>query len=544
METPAGPVDRLPTRKATALLAQLALDPRPHQRDALQLEYWPDRPPAQARVSLRQTLSMIRRVLPDPRLLISDEREVELQGVQTDVAEFQRLSQKAVGAPESDRAAVLEQALAMYSKPLPGWTEPWVDDLRGELAADAIDLSIQLAGLLASTDRSAALHWVGKALEIDPEDEEALALQRELRDAPVGALRVRRRPWPAMEREMAASGAEELERRIQACFDEDRDQAIELLSSNVDGLSSLGYRRVLPLYRQATVLTTRDSEHFGRLNGTLGHIYHRLGAYRHSTEILRDVVEWSRGRGDTQTEAQALIALGLMGLEQGHISPSHPTIGRLWEINRRAPKESAGAYVYTIEGAHRWHGGEVEKGWQFVREAVRRASGEGLDRMARWNFANMSIVSWERGAIEAMQEFRVMGEQAAAIYGDRYLSYAFAYIVGAELLAQGHFEESVEQLRPLVGDPRRDFSRLHILLNEALGLAAASAGQVELAIEALARAYVRRRTMGHLPTVTERRQLRRAYSVLEDRVGTGELDRMLDLAIEACELQRRNGASA
>lgn len=545
LETPAGAVGRLPTRKATAILAQLALDPRPHSREALIVEYWPQDPPERARVSLRQALSMIRRVLPDPSLLVADEMTVELLSVETDVAEFRQRTALANAAPREQRAEALAGALDHYAEPLPGWDDPWVADLRAELAVEALDLSIQLAVLLAPSDRPSAKNWVQKALAIDPEDEEALKLLRELEESPEDAIQVRRQPWPSLAVHASVPpGAAELERVIQLYLDHDRDQAIEMLSVSGEVLSNLGFRRILPLYRQATQLTPRDSEHFGRLQGTLGHIYHRLGAYRRSSEILHDVVEWSRIRGQTATEAQALIALGLIGLEQGNITPNHPTIGRLWDLNERAPRESAGAYGYTIEGAHRWHGGDIERGWQFVREAVRRANGEGFNRMARWNLANMSIVSWEMGALEAMQEFRTIGIQAADAFGDRYLSYAFDYIMGAELILQRRYEEAVEQLRPLISDPRSDFGRLHILLCEALGLAAAFAGQIEVAIDALARAYVRRRSMGHLPSVTERRQLRRAYGELERRIGTRELDRLLDRSIENLEQEQRNRRGA
>lgn len=545
LETPHGSIERLPTRKATALLAQLALDARPHSREVLQLEYWPDRPPAQASASLRQALTMIRRALPDPEMLVSNEHEIELIGVETDVAEFRRLCQHAIGVPEAERARAIEDALSLYAEPLPGWEDPWVSDLRGELAAEALDLSIQLSMLLAASNRTAALAWAQRALEIDPEDEEAIELVRRLESSPAEQPLVARRLWPeTTSRSSVTNGATELEKVIQISLEQDRERAIEMLSVNVEVLSSLGYRRVLPLYQQATLVTPRESEHFGRLNGALGHIYHRLGAYRRSTEVLTEVVEWSRARGQIQIEAQALIALGLMGLERGHISPSHPTIGRLWEINQKAPRDSAGAYGFAIEGAHRWHGGDVQKGWQFVREAVRRAAGEGLNRMARWNLANMSIVSWELGALEKMQEFREMGAQTAEAYGDRYLSYAFEYILGAELIALRRYDEAVEQLRPLLDDPRQDFGRLYILLCEALGLAAAASGQIEVAIDALARAYVRRRAMGHLPTVTERRQLRRAYGELENRMGTGELDRQLDRAIARHEHSRRNPTGA
>lgn len=543
LETSKGCVDRLPTQKATALLAQLALDPRPHSREALQVEYWPDRASTQARANLRQALTMIRRVLPDPNMLVSTEHMVELNGIDTDVAEFKTRCQRALTATEFERVAALESALELYAEPLPSWTEAWVYDLRGELAADALDLMIQLAILLAGSDRDRSLRWASRALELDPEDEETLDLIRQLEQTQ--EIPNRRRPWPALSQTATPPpGAAEIERIIHLYLDTDQEKAIEMLSVNSELLVSLGYRHVLPIYQQASKLTPRESEHFGRVQGVLGQIYHRLGAYRQSTELLQGVAEWARLRGHNATEAQVLISLGLIGLEQGDISPSHPAIERLWEINRRAPRETAGAYGYAIEGAHRWHGGDVERGWQFVREAVRRATGEGFNNMARWNLANMCVVSWDLGALDAMQEFRTMGEHAAEAFGDRYLGYAFEYIRGAELILQKRYEEAVLQLQPLVHDPRSDFSRLHILLCEALGFAAAHAGNIEAAIDALGCAYVRRRATGHLPTVTERRQLRRAYAELERRIGTNELDRLLDLAIENFEQQRRNRARA
>ena len=54
----------LPTKKAQALLAYLALDPgRAHPRDALASLLWGDRPDAQARKSLRQTFYALRKAV-------------------------------------------------------------------------------------------------------------------------------------------------------------------------------------------------------------------------------------------------------------------------------------------------------------------------------------------------------------------------------------------------------------------------------------------------------------------------------------------------
>lgn len=540
IETPAGVKDRLPTRKATALLAQLALDPRPHSRQSLQVEYWPDDAPDRARTSLRQALSMIRRVLPDPDALISTDESIELLNVETDVAEFRRRTQEANATGTSNRVLLLRETLDFYAEPLPGWEEWWVSDLRAELAADALDLAIQLSAMLAPTDRDGALIYVRRALDIDPEDEEALALLEALESGKVDLSRYRRLAWPTFDRvgERPPAAAAELEQIIQLYLQQDSERAIQMLSANGEVLSNLGYRRVLPLYTEAAKRIGPDSEFYGRLRGVLGSIYHRLGAYNQSELILRDVVEWSRLRGQVQTEAEALMSLGLISMERGHITPAHPTIGRLRALDRQQPRANLGGLTVWVEGAHRWQGGDLERGWQFVRESIRRSTDTGMNRVTRWNLANMSLVSWELGALEAMQEFRAIGEQAALAFGDRYLSLVFDYIVGAEFILQRRYEEATAQLRPLLDDPRRDFGRLHILISEALGTAAAHSGELDTAVHALSRAYVLRKRSGHLPTVMERRNLRRAYGELERRLGTQELDRRLDLEIAQIEGSR------
>lgn len=516
------------------MLAQLALDPRPHAREALLIEYWPNDDPSRARVSLRQALSMIRKAIPEPDKLLAGDDMVQLVDVDTDVAEFRRRTLSAVAAPERDRARTLQETLDMYAEPLPDWDEQWVSDLRAQLASEALDLAIQLSALLAPTDQASALMWAQRALDIDPEDEEALALLDSLEKSPSQDLsRFRRRSWPSTssKHHSPIQGAAELERVIQLYLHQDSGRALEMLSSNDEVLVNLGFRRVLPLYQQASRMVTPQSDLYGRLMGALGHIYHRLGAYDRSTAILRDVIAWSRLRGQIQVEANALISLGLIGLERGQASPTHPVVMRLREIERQVPKSSIGVFSNSMEGVHRWHSGDPRSGWHFIRESIRRATGEGMSRVARCNLANLSLVSYEIGALEAMREFRTMSESVADSFGDRYLAYAIEYVIGVEFLLEKRYEDAVNQLLPLLNDPRRDMGRFHILICEAIGLAAALAGQMEISVDALARAYVHRRKQDHLPTVTERRHIRRAYGELERRLGMQELDRSLDIAI-------------
>src|SRR5215468_11879312 len=102
----------LPTRKAKALLAYLALSPSsPQPRDKLASLLWGSTLETTARTSLRQTLYALRKCLRDagPRLLAVDGESVSLDGdaVTVDVREFEQRASE--GTPSA-----LAEAAALY----------------------------------------------------------------------------------------------------------------------------------------------------------------------------------------------------------------------------------------------------------------------------------------------------------------------------------------------------------------------------------------------------------------------------------------------
>ena len=108
---PGGPL-RLPTRKAEALLAYLAVPlGQPHPRDKLASLLWGDMPESQARASLRQTLFRLRRAIGDPGgtclRLDADGVSLAPAAVLVDVATFEQAV--TLAAPEG-----LVQAAALY----------------------------------------------------------------------------------------------------------------------------------------------------------------------------------------------------------------------------------------------------------------------------------------------------------------------------------------------------------------------------------------------------------------------------------------------
>jgi DNA-binding SARP family transcriptional activator/tetratricopeptide (TPR) repeat protein len=107
----AGPA-QLSTKKAAALLAYLALQPgQVHARPKLAALLWGDRSEAQARDSLRQALSLVRKALSHapPRALIALEDTISLEptALNTDAIVFEDLAAQ-------PGAEALEQAIGLY----------------------------------------------------------------------------------------------------------------------------------------------------------------------------------------------------------------------------------------------------------------------------------------------------------------------------------------------------------------------------------------------------------------------------------------------
>jgi TolB-like protein/DNA-binding SARP family transcriptional activator len=172
---------RLPAlgRKTQALLGVLALAPGTAQsRDKLTALLWSDRGEAQARSSLRQSLSELRKALAaaDPPPLETKGEAVALAAgaVEVDVAAFER------SIAEGSRAQ-LEAALALYrgdlfdgfAAPDPAF-EDWLRDARLELRERAREAGARLLDLqLEAGESKKALATARRVLVLDPLQESA-----------------------------------------------------------------------------------------------------------------------------------------------------------------------------------------------------------------------------------------------------------------------------------------------------------------------------------------------------------------------------------
>lgn len=161
------------TRKATALLAYLAVSEQPQRRATLAALLWPDNDEQRARGALRRTLSVLRTALGDRWLDVEGETiDLHRVNVRIDVAEFRRAIQ----------TARFDDAIALYrgdflqgfslrdSTAFDDWQAAQTDALRSEYAS-------ALAQLVAIAERAGdlgiAIGHAKRRLALDPLHEPA-----------------------------------------------------------------------------------------------------------------------------------------------------------------------------------------------------------------------------------------------------------------------------------------------------------------------------------------------------------------------------------
>ncbi|HEX5630675.1 MAG TPA: BTAD domain-containing putative transcriptional regulator [Acidimicrobiia bacterium] len=230
------------TRKATALLAYLAIEGGEHARDHLVELLWPDTDPERSRSSLRRTLSTLRTAL-GGRWVEADRAAVRMtrNGVTVDVDEFASLADDLHGhdaattcprcLPEMRRAAALfrgEFLAGFVVRDAPAF-ESWAR-IRSEQATRRADRVLQrLAAAEASAgDYSRAIETAWRRIGVDPLHEEAyraaMLLHAWAGDRS-GAVDAYRRLVAALDTELGVAPLEETSELYQAILEEDLPRA-------------------------------------------------------------------------------------------------------------------------------------------------------------------------------------------------------------------------------------------------------------------------------------------------------------------------------
>ncbi|MBB4845922.1 DNA-binding SARP family transcriptional activator [Paucibacter oligotrophus] len=183
-----GEPQALPYDKARALLAMLALQTGPLQREGLAETLWPDSALPQARANLRRALFDLRRCLDGLGLqpsLPADKKQVQLlhEGLSLDCQDFAQAQLDATSPQREARRQALQQCQSLYRGPLlaglalseaPGF-EQWLAPRREALQRQALRSLQALAQLQEEDgDSAAALASAHQCLALDPWCEAAL----------------------------------------------------------------------------------------------------------------------------------------------------------------------------------------------------------------------------------------------------------------------------------------------------------------------------------------------------------------------------------
>ena len=208
-------IDSSPSQRPWAVLAYLALSPRPVSRAELASRFWPDVLDQSARASLRSALWALRRPLGD--WLVVDRERVGLRADEDlwiDAREFERLAS----------GASPEQALALCRGDLlEGVADEWALSARERHREQVIELLERSARACEERgDVREAIDWTRREVEHDPFDEHAHRRLISRLDAVgdrAGALRIYRTLSERLRRELgvAPSGqTRELIARLRA----------------------------------------------------------------------------------------------------------------------------------------------------------------------------------------------------------------------------------------------------------------------------------------------------------------------------------------
>jgi DNA-binding SARP family transcriptional activator len=434
------------TRKATALLAYLAVSEQPQRRAILAALLWPEADEQKARGALRRTLSVLRSALRD-RWLEADGETIDLDraGVRVDVVEFRR----------AIREGRLGDAVDLYGGDfLAGFSlrdSPAFDDWQAA-EADALRAGYgEALTRLASTaerdgDHGTAIAYARRRLALDPLHEPAHRdLMRLLARSgdDTAALRQYRELVRILDRELGVAPAAETRALHEAI--EAGDLGAEPAVTTAAAVGDLhvlhgDYRRAIQSYEAAAAKAPASAR--AGIEHKLAQVHHRQGdwtsAERHYAaarkasatlgEQARILADWSlaahRSGDGARAKRLATEALGLAerSNDKRALAQAHNILGVLGASGRRAHLETSVALANELGD----------------REA----------NVAALN--NLALALKEAGDLDRA---RGLTEQALAecvALGDRHRTAALHNNLADILRAQGRKDESMRHLKRAV----------------------------------------------------------------------------------------------
>lgn len=435
------------TRKATALLAYLAVSEQPQRRATLAAVLWPDADEQKARGALRRTLSVLRTALGD-RWLDADGETIALERphVHVDVVEFR----KAIREGRFDAAVALYRGDFLQGFSLRDSTQfdDWQAAETDALRADYADALTHLAANAERNgDVAAAIAHAKRRLALDPLHEPAhrdlMNLYARSGDR-AAALRQYREAVRLLDKELGVAPVAET-RALRDAIEAGtmRDEPAEMGTATAIGdLHVLhgDYRRAIESFEAAAAKAPASAR--AGIEHKLAQVHHRRGdwtnAERHYSaarkasasigEQARVLADWSlaahRSGDGARAKRLATDALGLAerSKDRRALAQAHNILGVLGASGARAHLETSVALARELGD----------------REAYAAA------------LNNLALAMKDAGDLDRAQALTEQALAECEALGDRHRIAALHNNLADVLRAQGRGEESMRHLKRAV----------------------------------------------------------------------------------------------
>jgi DNA-binding SARP family transcriptional activator len=436
-----GRVVDMDTRKATALVAYLAVTGQPQARDSLAALLWPDADAERARGALRRTLSTLRTGLGGEELRVEGVRIVLDDAVDLDVRRFRALV-------ADDR---LEDAVAAYTGDfLSGFTLRDSSEFDEWQAAQADALRQELAGVLerlaSSEEPRRAIAYGKRWLELDPLHESAhRALMRIHARAGdrVAALRQFHECERILDRELGVAPLAETVALARAIERGESEPAPPRVSAGRSADESVGdlhtrhgdYAKAIASYEVARTKATAAER--GEIDHKLADVHHRRGDWDEAEAHYKAAL---RGQNDPGLRARITADWSLAAHRRGDV----PRATRLAEDAlaqaRRARDERALAQALNIAGIL-----SGDRRWLEESLALAGRIGDDTTRVAALN--NLALAHARSGDHARAIQLTREALAAAASLGDRHREAALHNNLADLLHQAGKEAEAMRELR-------------------------------------------------------------------------------------------------
>ena len=438
------------TRKATALLAYLAVSEQPQRRATLATLLWPEADDAKARGALRRTLSVLRSALGDRWLKTEGETiDLDRAEVRVDVTEFRRgvADGRLEDAEKLYRGDLLEGFSLRDSPQFDDWQAAQADALR---AAFGDVLSRLTAGAEREGNLAAALGYAKRRLTIDPLHEpahrELMRLHARSGDRSA-ALRQYRECVRLLDQELGVAPVEEtraLRDGIEAGTASDGEPPAEVATAAAIGdLHTLhgDYRRAIESYEVAIAKAPAAAR--AGIEHKLAQVHHRRGDWTNAERHYAAARKAAAGAG---AQARVLADWSLAAHRSGDGARAKRLATEALGLAERSKDTRALAQAHNILGI--LGTGPAARGHLETSVALAGELGDREAHVAALN--NLALTLKEAGDLDRA---RTLTEQALAeceALGDRHRTAALHNNLADVFRALGRKEDSMRHLKRAV----------------------------------------------------------------------------------------------